>query len=101
MVMVRRDGFSNDQWLIEGLNLLDLKYRAARLFRRGPVRTSSGPTAAPTAFIARSTNRCAKCRATRSTIIWLIDIAPLRRKIVAGLTPVWRGPGSILYRVQQ
>ena len=36
MVVVRRQGFSNDQWLLEGVNLLDLKYRAAGYFAADP-----------------------------------------------------------------
>src|SRR5206468_9818888 len=28
MVIARREGLSNDQWLLEGVNLLELKYRA-------------------------------------------------------------------------
>ena len=36
MVIVRREGFSNDQWLLEGVNLLDLKYRAAGYFAADP-----------------------------------------------------------------
>lgn len=36
MVMVRRDGFSNDQWLMEGANLLNLRYNAAGYFAADP-----------------------------------------------------------------
>ena len=36
MAIVRREGFSNDQWVIEGVNLLDLKYRAAGYFAADP-----------------------------------------------------------------
>ena len=36
MVIVRREGFSNDQWLIEGINLLDLKYTRAGYFAADP-----------------------------------------------------------------
>ena len=36
MVIVRREGFSNDQWLMEGVNLLDLKYRSAGYFAADP-----------------------------------------------------------------
>jgi hypothetical protein len=36
MVIVRREGFSNDQWLLEGVNLLDLKYRAAGYYAADP-----------------------------------------------------------------
>ena len=36
MVTVRRDGFSNDQWLMEGLNLLELKYTKVGPFASDP-----------------------------------------------------------------
>src|SRR5205085_8529080 len=36
MVVVRRHGFSNDQWVIEGMNLLDLKYWQAGKFAADP-----------------------------------------------------------------
>src|SRR4029079_6855738 len=36
MVLGKRDGFSNDQWLMEGLNLLDLKYTAPGYFAADP-----------------------------------------------------------------
>ena len=50
MVIVRREGFSNDQWVIEGVNLLDLKYTAGRLFRRRPVAAGAARTIAATAL---------------------------------------------------
>ena len=49
MVIVRREGFSNDQWLLEGVNLLDLKYTRGRLFRRRPVAAGAARTVAATA----------------------------------------------------
>jgi hypothetical protein len=76
MVIVRRDGFSNDQWLLEGVNLLDLKYRAAGYFAADPSQ------------LVRP-NHC----------VWLIDVPPYDHSLVAGLQPVWRDPGSILYRL--
>ena len=36
MVIVRREGFANDQWVIEGVNLLDLKYTQAGYFAADP-----------------------------------------------------------------
>ena len=50
MVIVRREGFSNDQWLLEGVNLLDLKYRAAGYYAADPsqlVRPERLPRPAP------------------------------------------------------
>jgi hypothetical protein len=32
MTIVRRQGFSNDQWTVEGANLLSLRYRQAGVF---------------------------------------------------------------------
>jgi hypothetical protein len=33
--------------------------------------------------------------------VWLIDVPPYSPKTVADMKPVWRGPGSILYKTQQ
>jgi hypothetical protein len=98
MVIVRRQGFSNDQWIIQGTNLLTLRY------------TAPGPFAADSSQIVRPTG----CRGRRWTIdralaawprdkfdyIWLIDPPPFDRRLVAGMQPVWRGPKSVLYRVR-
>lgn len=100
MVIVRRDGFSNDQWTLEGLNLLSLKYRDAGLFSADPSQ------------IVRS-NECADKSGwttdralgaipwNKFDYLWLIDVDSYDPRLVAGLQPVWRGPGSILYRLPQ
>jgi hypothetical protein len=97
MVMVRRDGFSNDQWVIEGANLLQLRYSLA------------GPFSADPSQLVRS-NRClhpwtidrALARLPRGAFdyLWLIDPPPFDEKLTAGMQPVWRGSGSILYRLK-
>jgi len=97
MVIVRRDGFSNDQWLLEGVNLLDLKYRAAGYYAADPSQ------------LVRP-NRCrdplhrmvddSLTRLPRSDFdyVWLIDAPDYDPRTVADMQPVWRGPGSILYK---
>jgi len=99
MVIVRREGFSNDQWLLEGINLLDLKYRAAGYFAADPSQ------------LVRP-NRCRDplhrmIDESLSTLprkdfdyVWLIDAPPYDPATVADMRPVWRGPGSILYKTQ-
>jgi hypothetical protein len=99
MVIVRRDGFSNDQWLLEGVNLLDLKYRAAGYYAADPSQ------------LVRP-NRCldplhrmvddSLTRLPRGDFdyVWLIDVPPYNPATVADMRPVWRGPGSILYKTQ-
>ena len=98
MVIVRRDGFSNDQWLLEGVNLLDLKYRAAGYFAADPsqlVRPNHCHD-----FLHRTIDQSlAALPRGDFDYVWLIDVPPYDPALVAGLQPVWRGPGSILYRL--
>jgi hypothetical protein len=99
MVVVRREGFSNDQWVIEGVNLLDLKYLKAGYFAADPSQ------------LVRP-NRCIdplhrQIDWSLSTLprndfdyVWLIDPPPYNPDMVADMKPVWRGPGSILYQTR-
>jgi hypothetical protein len=99
MVIVRREGFSNDQWLLEGVNLLDLKYRAAGYF-----------AADPSQLVRPNNCRDPLHRTIDISLgtlprgdfdyVWLIDVPPYDPAIVADMKPVWRGPGSILYKTQ-
>jgi hypothetical protein len=98
MVIVRRDGFSNDQWLLEGVNLLDLKYRAAGYFAADPSQLvrPNGCRDALHRTISESLNALPR---NDFDFLWLIDVPPHDPADVAGLQEVWRGPGSILYRL--
>jgi hypothetical protein len=98
MVIVRREGFSNDQWLLEGVNLLDLKYRSAGYFAADPsqlVRPNGCRD-----FLHRDIDESLAALPRRDfDYLWLIDVPPYDPVLVEGLQPVWRGPGSILYRL--
>jgi hypothetical protein len=98
MVIVRRQGFSNDQWVMEGLNLLDLKYPAAGHFASDPSQRvrRDGCAVGPLWSIDRAL-RALPRRAF--DFVWLIDPPTYDPASVADLKPVWRGPGSILYQV--
>jgi hypothetical protein len=97
MVIVRREGFSNDQWVIEGVNLLDLKYTEAGYF-----------AADPSQLVRPNGCRDRLHRMIDASLIalprkdfdyvWLVDVPPYSPETVADMKPVWRGPGSILYR---
>jgi hypothetical protein len=98
MVIVRRHGFSNDQWVIEGLNLLDLKYPEAGEFASDPsqivrprgCRSRGGwPISAALHQLPRD----------RFDYLWMIDPPQFDPALVAGLQPVWRNGRSILYRL--
>ena len=97
MVIVRREGFSNDQWLLEGVNLLDLKYRSAGYFAADPsqlVRPDGCRDGLHRTIGASLTALPRK----DFDYVWLIDVPPYDPAAAADMTPVWRGPGSILYQ---
>ena len=95
MAIVRRHAFSNDQWAIDGANLLKVRFREA------------GPFMADSSQMVRSP----ACRRNLRTMdealaaipdgvfdyVWLIDTPPHDPVLTEGWVPVWRGQGSLLY----
>ena len=99
MVTVRREGFSNDQWLIEGANLLSLRYKAAGTFGGDPSQIVR-PKRCPDRLHLTIDQALATIPRQAFDFVWLIDPPVYDPRLVEGMQPVWRGPGSILYRVQ-
>ena len=96
MVIVRRHGFSNDQWVIPGMNLLQSRYSAG-LFSSDP----SGivrPTGCRTRrwWIDRALRAIPR---DRFDYLWLVDPPPFDNALVEGMTLVWTGPQTQLYRI--
>jgi hypothetical protein len=98
MVVVRRDGFSNDQWLMEGLNLLDLKYTRAGYYAADPSQLVR-PNGCREPLHREIDASLAGLPRKDFDYLWLVDVPPHDPRLVAGMRPVWRGPGSILYRL--
>jgi hypothetical protein len=98
MVIVRRDGFSNDQWLLEGVNLLDLKYRAAGYFAADPSQLVR-PNRCVDGLHRQIDNSLAALPRNDFDYVWLIDVPPYHGSLVSDLPVVWRGPTSVLYRL--
>jgi hypothetical protein len=98
MVIARRHGFSNDQWVIEGTNLLTLRYREPGIFAADPSQIVR-PTGCGSRgwWIDRALRRLPR---DQFDYVWLIDPPPFDPKLVDGLHPVWRGPDSVLYQVR-
>ena len=96
MVIVRREGFSNDQWLLEGINLLDLKYRAAGYYAADPSQLVR-PNHCRDPLHRMIDVSLAGLPRKDFDYVWLIDVPPYDPAVVADMRPVWRGPGSILY----
>jgi len=99
MVIVRRDGFSNDQWLLEGVNLLDLKYRAAGYYAADPSQLVR-PNHCLDPLHRMVDDSLTRLPRKDFDYVWLIDVPSYDPETVADMQPVWRGPGSILYKTQ-
>ncbi len=98
MVIVRKEGFSNDQWLMEGLNLLDLKYTRAGYYAADPSQLVR-PNGCREWLHRMIDESLAGLPRRDFDYLWLVDVPPYDPARVAGMRPVWRGPGSILYRL--
>jgi hypothetical protein len=99
MVIVRKQGFSNDQWVIEGANLLSLKYRQAGKFAADPSQiVRPDHCRIPGVWSANDALRAIPPHTF--DYVWMIDSPVFDARGIAGMQPVWRGPGSILYRLQ-
>ena len=99
LVIARREGFSNDQWMYAGHNLLVLKFGEAGTFAADPseVVRPSGKDAVGYRTIDEA---LAEVPRDSFNYIWLIDVQPVDKGLVAGLQPVWRGRKSVLYRIR-
>jgi hypothetical protein len=96
MVIVRREGFANDQWPLAGSSLLTTTYPEAGFFEGDPsgVVRSEGcrREGVPVELSLRAIPRDA------FDYLWLIDIPPIPRAWVAGWEPVRIAKGSLLLR---
>lgn len=108
MVIVRRHGFSNDQWLIAGTNLLELRYA-----KPGPLSSDPSEIVRPANCKRRwsvgdnqlrgdwtITDALTHLPRDSFDFLWLIEVPPYDSRLVAGMKLVWTGPGSSLYRIR-
>lgn len=100
MAIVRREAFSNDQWSMEGAQLLDVRYRPGWPFVGDPTQIVTSRRCRYEVW--RSIDEALR-QFPRAAFdyVWMIDPPPFRPELTAGLIPVWRGEGgSALYRVE-
>ncbi|HMI39944.1 MAG TPA: hypothetical protein VK485_01780, partial [Sphingomicrobium sp.] len=98
MVIVRRLGFSNDQWPLAGSSLLTVRHAGAGRFAFDPSQKVRPPACTnPDAWpIEKSLRRFPR---DKFDYLWLIDPPPFDAVLVNGMTRVWSTPGSALYRL--
>ena len=98
MAIVRRHAFSNDQWAIEGANLLSVRYRQAGHFIADPSQIVRPPECA-SSEVWSADHALAAIPRDAFDYVWLIDMPPHDPRLLNGMTPIWRGQGSLLYAV--
>ncbi len=98
LAVVRREAFSNDQWVLPGAQLLTVDYPAGGRFVADP---SQMVTARPCPGTALLSLDEALRQVPRSAFDYIWLIAPPRHDPAAlhGLVPVWRSGTSVLYRI--
>lgn len=99
MIIARREGFSNDQWQIDGTNLLRVRFPQAGIFQSDPSQMVTPDWCGPTRWSIDKALRAIP----RDTFdyVWLIDVPPYNPDLLRGMTPVWKGPGTMLYRIDR
>jgi hypothetical protein len=98
LVIARREGFSNDQWITAGHNLLVLRYREAGTFSANPSQVVR-PNGTHDGVYRTIDEALAEVPKDKFDYIWLIRVPPFDQRLVGDLQPVWRGPGTTLYRI--
>lgn len=98
MAVVRREAFSNDQWRIPGVVLIDAHYAPAGEFGYDP---SQVIELHPCTGNHWRTAEQALTTFPRQAFdyLWLINPPPVRPELLNGLEPIWSNGRSGLYRI--
>lgn len=100
LITVRRQGFSNDQWIIEGAFGLGVKVHDAGYFAADPSQIVL-PNGCNDGAHRTVGEALSKFPRHAFDYLWLIDTPALDPALSRGLEPVWENPGSALYRIDE
>jgi hypothetical protein len=98
LVIARREGFANDQWITANLTLLELRYRRADGFAINPSQVVR-PNGEHDAVYRTIDEALTQVPRDSFDYVWLIEVPPFDHGLLSGLQPVWQGAGSALYRI--
>jgi hypothetical protein len=100
IAIVRKNAFSNDQWVMAGAQLLRVRYREGWPFTQDP---SQIVTLRRCRGESYRTVRQALEQFPRAAFdyVWMIAPPPYPPEAAAGLRPIWRSGRSVLYRVER
>lgn len=108
-VIIRRNGFSNDQWQAAGAQLLRVRYNAAGKFADD--RSVFVTTAKCLAKTERMSEKIQTTRRLTKRVlhrfpreafdyVWMIQVDDFDMRERPGLTPIWRREDAVLYKIE-
>jgi hypothetical protein len=98
LAIVRNHAFSNDQWTMEGAQLLHVRYRPGWPFIRDATQIVT-PVRCRREVWRTIDQALALFPRDAFDYVWLITPPPYDPALTRGLEPVWRSGDSVLYRV--
>ena len=98
LAIVRRHGFSNDQWVTPGINLLQLRYQGGDPFPFDPSQIVRRPGCGGRIYWTID-DALRAIPPGGFDYLWMIDLPAFDPAALKGAALVWRGPGSRLYRL--
>jgi hypothetical protein len=100
IALARRNAFVNDQFLLGGAQLLQIRYKAAAPFDRDPSQFMTGEACLRDDW--RSFRQAMQVLPRGAfDYIWVITKPEDRGVDYSGLTPAWRNGASTLYRIER
>jgi hypothetical protein len=99
MAIVRREAFSNEQWIVAGAQLARVDFPAAGAFKHNPSQIVTRLPCPGTPHPPLS-EALARLPWTAFDYVWLITPPKLEPTVTAGLRPIWGNDTAMLYRVE-
>jgi hypothetical protein len=100
IAIVRREAFTNDQWVMAGAQLLRIRYREAWPFLSDPSQVVTLHKC-PREPYRSIDGALARLPRAAFDYVWLIHTPPHDPRLTAAFRPVWRSGSSVLYRVER
>jgi hypothetical protein len=100
LAIVRREAFSNEQWVMAGAQLLRVHYREGLPFVRDPSQIVTPRRCRGEVY--RPVNQAiAQVPRDAFDYVWIINSPPLDPRVAGDLRPIWRSGGSVLFRIER
>ena len=100
LAIVRKEAFSNEQWVMAGAQLLRIRYKAAGYFQHDASQIVT-IRKCPREFYLTISRALPGIPRQAFDYVWLLAPPPYDPRLTAGLRPIWRSGTSVLFRVER